>query len=335
MVLSPEMQFDTVFFGGGTPSLLSGEDLIFLLGEIRKMAQLLPNAEITVEANPGTVSKEKLKKLRSAGVNRLSLGAQAGEDRFLKILGRIHSVREIEESVEMARAAGFTDLNLDLIFGLPGQTAGEWERTLKWAVSMNPEHLSCYGLQVEEGTPLAALVKEGSLLLPDEEETETMYIMAVERLTANGWRQYEISNFARENHRCRHNLHYWRYHDYLGIGSSAHSFILGERRANEKDPHKYISRLQKGEEPVVSRELISRNQGMAEMIMLGFRLSEGPDPYDFHRRWGVSLESVLEPAAGKMIKEGFLEYTQDRYRLTRRGMLVSNRVLSELLAPLF
>jgi len=334
LAISPEMKIATVFIGGGTPTLLSGPELKSLLDKVRNSGQILPDAEITVEGNPGTLSPKKLEQLRTGGINRLSLGVQSGEDRFLKRLGRIHTVRDAEEAFASAREAGFSNINMDLIFGLPGQTAGDWEKTLRWAVEMNPEHLSCYCLQLEAGTPLAGQVAGGSVVLPGEDVVEEMYYLTMDLLSDSGYYQYEISNFARKDYECRHNLYYWRYRDYLGIGAAAYSFQAGERRANEKAPDKYIDRLNRGATAVTYRENIPRRRRMAEMIMLGFRLESGPDAGDFFRRWGVSLESILEPKAEEFKREGFLECKEGSYRLTRRGKLVSNRILGGLLASL-
>lgn len=327
-------QIDTIFFGGGTPSLLSGEEVELLLRKIREMTVILSDAEVSLEANPGTVTRKKLEKWRTAGVNRLSLGAQCGEERLLKVLGRIHTVRQAEAAFRLARQAGFAHLNLDLIFGLPGQSLVNWEATLKWAVDLGPEHLTCYGLQVEEGTPLATLIAEGSLILPAEEETRAMYEVAMDYLTARGYQQYEIASFARPGFECRHNLYYWTYHDYLGVGAGACSTIAGERWSNIILPEEYIRRLREGESPVAHGEYLDYRQGMVEMIMLGLRLSKGPNAQEFYERWQVSLESVLRDQAAPLVEAGFLKFNNGTYILTRSGKILSNLVLQRLLEPL-
>lgn len=327
-------RIDTIFFGGGTPSLLSGDEVDLLLRKIREMTVVLSDAEVSLEANPGTVTLKKLEKWRTAGVNRLSLGAQCGEDRLLKVLGRIHTVRQAEAAFLLARQAGFDHLNLDLIFGLPGQSPANWEATLKWAADLGPEHLTCYGLQVEEGTPLAALVAEGSVILPGEDETRAMYEAAMDYLPAQGYQQYEIASFARPGFECRHNLYYWTYHDYLGVGAGACSTVTGERWANINLPEEYIRRLQVGESPVAHGERLDCRQGMVEMIMLGLRLSKGPNAQEFYERWRVSLESVLREQAVPLLEAGFLKFNNGTYILTRSGKILSNLVLQRLLAPL-
>lgn len=334
MLVSPEMEIATVFVGGGTPTLLSGSELKSLLIQIGKSGQFLPDVEITVEANPNTLDLRKLELLRAGGANRLSLGVQSSQDRILAELGRRHTVYEAMKAFSLAREAGFTNINIDLIFGAPGQTLQDWEQTLKWAIEMGPEHLSCYGLQLEEGVPLTAKVAAGAVVLPSEDETAKMYHRTLDLLAKNGYFQYEISNFARKDYQCRHNLFYWRYREYLGLGSAAYSFQQGERRANEETPAKYIDRIRQEGSAVAARERISRRLQMAEMIMLGLRLETGPDPEDFLSRWGVSLESILEPEARKYREGGFLEGGGGSYHLTRQGKLVSNRVIGGLLANL-
>lgn len=338
MILGPkeagDYHIDTVFFGGGTPSLLSGEEVELLLGKVRELTEVLPEAEISMEANPGTVTAEKLEKWRRAGVNRLSIGAQCGEDRLLKVLGRIHTTQEVEDITLLARQAGFDNLNLDLIFGLPGQSLTDWAATLRWAKDLCPEHLTCYGLQVEAGTPLAAMVGEGAVALPGDEETGAMYELAMDFLPACTYQQYEIASYARPGFECRHNLYYWRYHDYFGVGAGAYSTVSGVRLDNISLPEEYICRLKAGRTPVAHEEHLDHGQEMAEMIMLGLRLNEGPDAKDFYERWQVTLESVLREQAAPLLEAGFLEFNNGTYTLTRRGRVVSNLVLQRLLEPL-
>lgn len=338
MILDPreagKYYIDTVFFGGGTPSLLSGEEVELLLEKVWELTEVSPEAEISMEANPGTVTMEKLEKWRRAGVNRLSLGVQCGEERLLKVLGRIHTIQEVEEAILLARRAGFDNLNLDLIFGLPGQSLTDWAATLRWAKDLCPEHLTCYGLQVEAGTPLAAMVAEGVLALPGDEETGAMYELTMDFLPASTYRQYEIASFARPGFECRHNLYYWRCHDYLGAGAGAYSTVSGVRLDNTSIPEEYIRRLKAGQTPVAHEERLAHGQEMAEMIMLGLRLNEGPDAKDFSERWQISLESVLREQAAPLLEAGFLEFNNGTYTLTRRGRVVSNLVLQRILAPL-
>jgi len=333
----------TIYLGGGTPTVLPPTMLAKLLQTIATVAPVQPKAEVTVEANPGTVDGAGLAQLRAAGVNRLSLGAQSGDDRFLRILGRSHTTADVEATVALARQEGFTNINLDLIYGLPGENLDDWQRTLRWATALRPDHLSCYGLQVEEGTPLHRMVEEGTLRLPAEDEVGAMFLAYTQILPAAGYEQYEIANFARRSqageadsgdYRCRHNLIYWQYRDYLGLGLAAASTIDGRRWVNLSDLEEYITALEAGTAPTAMTETLTREQAMAEMLMLGFRLTAGPDPVAFQERWGVTLEEVFGDRLDPLLSGGFLQQTAGRYRLTPRGMLLSNQVLTELLAPL-
>lgn len=338
--LHPGFTISSLYIGGGTPTVLPTEALTNLLATIKTAVRVLPDAEVTMEANPGSVTEAQLALLHQGGVNRLSLGAQSGQDRLLKTLGRGHNTRQVETTLSAARNVGFTNINLDLIFGLPGESVDDWHETLQWATALRPEHLSCYGLQVEGGTPLAKLLDAGQLTLPGEEETGAMFLWNTEFLPQAGYEQYEISNFARrsaagaDDYRCRHNLAYWRYADYLGLGLAAYSGIAGRRWANFTDLEQYINALRYGASPMVEEEEIPPQTGMAEMIMLGLRLTPGPDPAAFQNRWGVSLEETIGERVGPLVTGGFVVKEAGTYRLTPHGMLVSNRVIAELLDPL-
>ena len=340
---NPCWQIATIYIGGGTPTVLPPSALADLLQEIQTVAQVQPEAEVTVEANPGTVDGAGLAQLRAAGVNRLSLGVQSGHDRFLKVLGRGHTTADVETTVALARQVGFANLSLDLIYGLPGETPDDWGQTLRWATALQPNHLSCYGLQVEAGTPLYIMVQEGRVRLPSEDEVSAMFLANTQILPAAGYEQYEISNFARRvraseatsgDYRCRHNLIYWQYQDYLGLGLAAASTLAGRRWVNLNDLDAYLSALNAGRMPTALTETLTPQQEMAEMLMLGFRLTTGPDPVAFKRRWGVSLDEVLGERVKPLLSGGFLQKAAGTYQLTPRGMLVSNQVLTQLLFPL-
>ncbi|NLM38292.1 MAG: radical SAM family heme chaperone HemW [Firmicutes bacterium] len=340
---NPQWQVATIYIGGGTPTVLPPSALAGLLRVIKTVARVEPQAEVTVEANPGTVDGPGLARLRAAGVNRLSLGAQSGADRFLKVLGRIHTTADVENTVALARRAGFANINLDLIYGLPGETLDDWRQTLRWAIALAPDHLSCYGLQVEPGTPLQAMVRAGRVRLPTDDEVSAMFMANVRILPAAGYEQYEIANFARRprageaadgDYRCRHNLIYWRYQDYLGLGLAAASTVAGRRWVNLSSLEAYLSAVAAGTVPTATVETLTPRQAMAEMLMLGFRLTTGPDPDDFARRWGVPLDQVLGERVQPLLSGGFLQKAAGTYRLTPRGMLLSNQVLANLLAPL-
>lgn len=345
---NPDWTVATLYLGGGTPTVLPPTALAGLIRAVQAVAPLQPRAEVTVEANPGTVNGEGLAQLRAAGVNRLSLGAQSGDNRFLKRLGRGHTTDDVERTVALARQAGFTNINLDLIFGLPGETIDDWRRTLQWAIALRPEHLSCYGLQLEAGTPLFRMVQAGQVRLPGEEEVSAMFLANTQILPAAGYEQYEISNFSRRpppgtaksgtegdgDYRCRHNLIYWQYGDYLGLGLAAVSTLANRRITNLDNLAEYLDAVQRGVLPTATEETLSRRQGMAEMLMLGFRLRTGPDPAAFYTRWGVTIDETLGNAVQPLIDAGFLRREAGSYRLTPRGMLLSNQVLAKALSPL-
>ena len=323
----------TVYIGGGTPTLFSGGQLASLVKEVRAATRLEPGAEITVEANPGTVTLEKLRSLRAAGVNRLSIGAQAGQEKFLRLLGRSHTVGQTCEAVAAARTAGFTNLNLDLIYGLPGQAVADWQESLERAVALEPEHLSCYCLQLAPEVPLAKDIAAGRHRLPGEEEAVAMYYETLRILARAGYEQYEIANFARKGYECRHNLCYWQYRDYLGLGLGSHSFLAGERLVNVEDFSSYFRKVATGKRPVAVRERIDATRGMVEMVMLGLRLKQGLAAGDFFDRWQRDLSSFFSSRFEVLMVEGFVCWEGGNCRLTEKGILASNRVLAELLDP--
>lgn len=316
----------TVYFGGGTPSLMTPEMVERILDALSLAFHILPSAEITLEANPGTVDIHKLRQLHRLGVNRLSLGAQSAHDDELRLLGRIHTWREAVTAAEAARQAGFENLNLDFIFGLPGQTLARWQETLEAALSIAPEHLSLYALTVEEGTPLWEQIELGLVPAPDDDLAAAMYEYAEERLAAAGYRHYEISNWAREGYFCKHNLTYWHNEPWLGLGAGAHSWLEGKRWANLPHPEQYIRALGRGESPVAECEQIEPATEMGETMMLWLRLAEGADALRFQERFGVELEAVFGQALAMLRESGLLEWDGCVARLTPRGRLLGNQV---------
>src|SRR6266851_6650321 len=265
----------TIFFGGGTPSLLTVEQITRLLNACHKAFAVDELAEITLEANPGTLSREQLAGLRAAGVNRLSMGSQSFDAELLKTLGRIHSPKEITQAVRYARAAGFTSINVDFMFGLPGQTMRHWRETLDRALDMRPEHLSLYSLIVEEGTPFYTWTHEGRIIPGDEDLCADMYEYADECLQAAGYANYEISNWSLPGHQSRHNLTYWHNLPYLGMGAGAYSSFRGRRFSDVRDPLEYIRLLQAGQWPEAESETIERTQAMSETAFLALRTAMG------------------------------------------------------------
>lgn len=316
----------TVYFGGGTPSLMTPEMVERILVALSLVFRIPPDAEITLEANPGTVDTHKLSRLRGLGINRLSLGAQSAHDDELRLLGRIHVWHEVVAAVEAAREAGFENLGLDFIFGLPGQTLDRWRETLEAALELAPEHLSLYALTIEEGTPLQKQIGLGLVPAPDDDLAATMYEYAEERLAAAGYSHYEISNWAREGYFCRHNLTYWHNEPWLGIGAGAHSWLDGKRWANLPHPEDYIKALGRGETPTSECEQIEPATEMGETMMLWLRLAEGADALRFRERFSVELEAVFGQALAELRELGLLEWDGCTARLTPRGRLLGNEV---------
>lgn len=321
----------TIFFGGGTPSLLTGEQVTRLLAACRRAFAVDKDAEVTLEANPGTLSRAQLAGLRAAGVNRLSMGAQSFDAQLLKALGRIHSPAEIVEAVHHARAAGFTSINLDFMFGLPGQTMRHWQETLEQALALRPEHLSLYSLIIEEGTPFYTWTQEGRIMPGDEDLCADMYEYADERLRAEGYENYEISNWALPGHQCKHNLTYWRNLPYLGMGAGAHSFFAGKRFSNVLSPQEYIHLLKRGERPVAESETVERSQEMAETAFLALRTSEGLHLPAFEERFAEPFSHFVGERVRQVEEAGLLERKEEWLRLSKRGRLLGNEVFMRLL----
>ena len=321
----------TLFFGGGTPSLLSVEQVTRLLQACRQRFAVDEDAEITLEANPGTLSREQLRGLREAGINRLSLGAQSFDAQLLKTLGRIHTPEEIIQALAYARAAGFSSVNLDFMFGLPEQTMQQWQQTLDTALRQHPEHLSLYSLIIEEDTPFYTWTQEGRIVPGDEDLCADMYEYADERLQAAGYVNYEISNWALPGHQSRHNLTYWRNLPYLGLGAGAHSFFGGKRFSNERSPQAYIQLLKKRALPHVESESVEREQEMSETAFLGLRTAEGLHLPTFAARFGEPFERFAGERLRVVEEAGLLEQEHGWLRLSKRGRLLGNEVFLRLL----
>lgn len=324
-------EFTTLFLGGGTPSIVPAEQLAALVVFLKEMFGLPADAEITCEANPKTVSAASLACLKDAGVNRISLGAQAFQDNLLRALGRTHSVADIYESVEAFHAAGITNFNLDLMFGLPGQTLSDWQETLKKAVALQPSHLSCYSLLLEEGTPFYELSQRGKLALPGEDLEADMFQLTQDYLQGAGYHYYEVSNFALPGLECAHNMHYWKNRPYLGLGSGA-SGRLGERRyTNGADVFRYIAAWENYEPLLAETEVISESQAMDETLICGLRLIDGVHEAEFQARFGCRMRDVYSEEIKRLEERGLVEYAAGRLRVTRRGLFLGNVVYGEFL----
>jgi oxygen-independent coproporphyrinogen III oxidase len=328
----------TIFFGGGTPSLLSAAQFELILKTVRASFEIPPDAEISLEANPGTLTPDSLRDLHSLGFNRVSLGVQSAHPVELRQLERIHDYYEVINAVTWARLAGFNNLNLDLIFGLPEQTLERWQSTVKLILGLLPEHLSLYALTLEHGTPFGRWAQRGLMAEPDPDMAAEMYEWAGEKLQIAGFQQYEISNWARSGSQCRHNLQYWRGQPYLGFGAGAHGFAGGMRIANVLRIKTYLERLQP-DQPIagdhfplspatVEQTTISRQVEMQETMMTGLRLTEeGVSAERFASRFGAPMREVFGKDIRELISMGLLEWAEgETLRLTHRGRLLGNQV---------
>ena len=311
----------SIFIGGGTPSILETQQMRSIFDAIRATFPIDSDAEITVEVNPGTVDKLKLMAYRNVGINRLSIGLQSTDDQELKMLGRIHTYKDFLDTYTLAREVGFQNINVDLMSGIPFQTLGGWEDTLKKVAELGPEHISAYSLIIEEGTPFYEKYGEGERAearrrreLPDEDTERMMYQFTKNILWSYGYHRYEISNYAKEGYECRHNLGYWNRTEYLGIGTGAAS-LIGSRRWSE------------GEEP----EELSRENQMEEYMFLGLRKMEGVTKSGFLKEFGCTMESKYSRVLKRMYAEGLMEEAGDYVRLTDQGIDISNYVMSEFL----
>ncbi len=327
--LAPNYLVDTVYFGGGTPSFFGAEGMAAVLSTIRKSFDVARDAEITFEANPDSVSDRLLRRLRSEGFNRVSLGIQCDNDDILKRLGRPHSYAQAVNAVKRIRKMGFKNLSLDLMYGLPGQTLEAWEKTLQNVLKLQPEHISCYGLKVEEGTPLYAY--QDCCNLADDDTQADMYLAAIEILRQQGYRQYEISNFCRKGHVSRHNLKYWNGGEYLGFGPDASSDFGGRRFAIVRDLQAYIDGIRTGGQVLREVQEVPPRERAGEYLMMRLRTVSGLDPKEYEKRYLLPfgpLQKVLE----KQKENGLAVKTYDgRWHLTPNGFLVSNSIISDLL----
>jgi oxygen-independent coproporphyrinogen III oxidase len=321
----------TIFFGGGTPSLLSVSQITRLLDACAHAFAIDKNAEVTLEANPGTLDQEQLAGLRAAGINRLSMGAQTTDPDLLKTLGRIHTPEEIDQAVYYARTAGFTSISLDFMFGLPGQTMDHWRETLDHALDLHPEHLSLYSLIIEEGTPFYDWAHDGRITPGDEDLCADMYEYADELLHQAGYINYEISNWALPGHESRHNLTYWQNLPYLGMGAGAHSYFAARRFSNERNPATYIKRVKLGQIPEAESEAVEQSQAMSETAFLALRTAMGLHLPTFEARFAVPFAHFVGERLDTVTKAGLLECADGWLRLSKRGRLLGNEVFLRLL----
>ncbi len=322
---------DTVYFGGGTPTLLPADCVTALTEAVRASFAVLPDAEITAECNPATVDRDGLAVWRAGGVNRLSLGAQSAQEDELRALGRLHRWADVERCVADARAVGIDNINLDFMLGIPHQTAETLSDTLSRALALGPTHLSAYTLMLEEGTPFSRRGRAALGLPADEDEADdqavALWEQAVATLRAAGYEHYEISNFAREGYRSRHNLHTWLCRDYLGLGVAAHSCMNGVRFGQSRDLDAFLG----GKDITEFREVLTAEDRVTEFIMLALRLSDGLDTAELSSRFGMDFETVYGARCEPFLRDGLMERVGPRLRLTERGFPVSNAVLASIL----
>jgi oxygen-independent coproporphyrinogen-3 oxidase len=336
------LPIDTIYFGGGTPSLLAPSQTEAILETVRSRFQIVNDPEITIEINPASIagkepqvndelSGEKLRAFRALGINRASFGAQTFDDRELKQLGRTHTAADIPSTFHQLREAGFENINFDLIAGLPAQTLGSWKRNLDEALKLRPEHLSLYLLDVHEGTPLADQIQSGMRPVPDEDLAAQMYATMIETVCAAGYQHYEISNFCRPGFASRHNTKYWTGAPYYGFGNSAHSYDGARRRwANERDAAKYVFLIGNHESALVERTFLHRDDLRSESIFLGLRLLSGIDLEIYRARFGRDLGAEYHAELERLRAAGLIEIDEARLRLTSRGALLSNEVFAAL-----
>lgn len=316
---------DTIYFGGGTPSLLTPEQLGRILNAVRSKFSVDAGAEITMEMNPATVTPETLSEFRALGVNRASFGVQTFDDNSLKLLARGHDANDARQTFAMLREAGFDNVSFDLIAGLPGQTLEAWERNLDESIAMQPEHMSLYLLEIHQGTPLAEQVRSGRQPLPDEDLAAEMYELMLDRLAAASYAQYEISNFSRPGRESRHNSKYWTLDPVFGFGVSAHSFDGQQRYSNERDTAKFVSMVETNGSAGVMRENIDL---ASEFVFLGLRMETGVDLSKFTKRFGIDLIEKYHAEIDRLTELDLVEIAAHHLRLTRKGKLFSNEVFA-------
>ena len=330
---------ETVYIGGGTPSLLSPMQIRRLITGLQSVISFEKCTEFSVEANPGTVTESFMETISALKVNRLSLGMQAYQEPLLNTLGRIHSFKEVEASVQNAVKYGLTNLNLDLIFGIPGQTLRDWDETLEAALSLHPVHISAYGLIPEEGTPLWEHLSRHEIILPDPDLEREMYDLALDKLKSRGLEQYEISNFAVKGFECRHNIGYWTQKEYVGLGISAASMLITEkgntgmtclRKTNPDKMEQYLRMVSDGKSAWLE-ETVTPREARFETMMLSLRMNQGIRPERFMEYHGLSINSCYGEQLAKMEKSGLMQFSDGAWSLTRRGFDIQNSILLEFM----
>jgi len=327
----PEIFIQSIYLGGGTPTALSGQQIAEILETCYQYFRMNKDIEITIESNPATFDYEKANVLLQSGVNRLSLGAQSFSNRLLQKIGRIHNKKNILISYHIARARGFNNINLDMMFGLPGQTLRQFDRTLEEVGQLHPEHISLYALSIEPDTPFEHLLKGGLLKIPSDDAAHEMYPNAIDFLNEQGYEHYEISNFALLGKRCLHNQLYWKNQSYLGLGAASTSYIKNKRFKNFSDLNQYIELLYYDILPIESQEVLPLKEEMAETMILCLRMTEGLAKHDFMTRFKKPAEAVFNQQLKRLKEQGLLDASESHYFLTKKGISLSNIAFLEFL----
>ena len=320
----------TLFLGGGTPTILGGKELADLVTSCKELFGFTPQAEISIEANPKTIDLEKLTLLRHSGFNRLSIGVQSLQDKELQLLGRPHSAKDALTAVRLARTAGFDNISLDLMYGIPGQDHNSWQQTLEQTLSLVPDHLSLYELTAEPGTPYYQQLDQGLLDLPDEEEIAAMDQITATLCQQSGLAQYEISNYARPGYECRHNINYWQNGPYLALGAGAVACWEGRRRQKIRDPRLFCAQIESGRSVVQEEECLEPAASFRETVIIGLRMNQGVSKESLQRRYGMELNDCYGNILIRLVDQGLLEMTASHLRLTARGRIFANQVMAEL-----
>jgi oxygen-independent coproporphyrinogen-3 oxidase len=323
LAAAPLDEVPTIFFGGGTPSLLPPKDLGRVISAIKERNGLTEDCEITLEANPDSVTQEKLEQLIAAGFNRISFGMQSSNPEVLKVLDRTHNPENVRKAVDMARGAGFSSVSVDLIYGSPGESLADWAATIKEALSLNIDHISAYALIVEEGTKLAAQIKRGEYTMPDDDLMADMYLLIDQQCLQKGLKWYELSNWSKPGHQCRHNIAYWKSNNWWGLGPGAHSHIDSKRFWNVKHPNAYKEKVFAGDSPIKDSEVLTDEQRKSEYIMLALRMPEGVKK--------AALTVAQYERTMEYIKSGHVIEKQDALALTPTGRLIADRLTHEML----
>ena len=321
------LKFDTIYFGGGTPSLLKAENIGKILECVKSNFDVLHDSEITIEVNPSTIDYEKALKLKSYGINRVSLGAQSFIDEELKLLGRTHLSEDIINSFNILRKAGFNNISLDLMYALPKQSLSSLSTSIDKVLKLNPEHISCYGLKIEDNTPFGKMLSDGTIKEKSDDEYAKMYELIIDILEKNGYNQYEISNFSKEGSESKHNLKYWLSKEYIGLGLSASSYYSSSRYTNTYDFDKYIKSFEKAENITLSKE-----DKMSEYMILSLRLCKiGANKKEFEKLFGISIKEKFSNQINKHIKTGMIIEKEDRFILNPKVYFVSNSILCDFI----